>query len=92
MVMFYKFIQMIFTESVARLIQSISCDVSESVDWRLLFKERIANIGIHVEVLGLCHLDDIGCFEFFWGLGVFANQPTVHNGTVSRGRVRGCGC
>ena len=32
------------------------------------------------------------CFEFFWGFLVLANQPTVHNDGVRRGRVCGCGC
>ena len=31
-------------------------------------------------------------FSIFVGLGVFANQPTVHIGGASRRRVCGCGC
>ena len=37
-----------------------------SMDWRLLVKESIANIGIPLKI--------------FWVLGVFLNQPTVHSG------------
>ena len=32
------------------------------------------------------------CFEFFGVFLVFANQPTVHNDGVRRGRVCGCVC
>ena len=48
-------VKLIFTKSALRLIQSISCDVHVSVlswkpqfmvDWRLLVKDRIANISI----------------------------------------------
>ena len=47
---------------------------------------------LHSQVF--CRFDDILRFEektssVFW---IFANQPTVHDGGVSRGRVWGCGC
>ena len=38
---------------------------------------------------------DLGTFQWFskkLGFWVFAKQPTVHSGGVSRGRVHGCGC
>ena len=41
-------------------------------------------------------LGDFFCPERFLslslGLGFVANQPTVHSGVISRGRVCGCGC
>ena len=72
-------------------IQSLSCNVRElcvcvslllrktlfPVDWRLLGEESIANIGIPQDVF----------FLFFF----FANQATVQNEGVRRGRVCGCG-
>ena len=48
------------------------------VNWRLLVKERIANVGIPPDLV----------LPFWWFFGVitfFLNQPTVHNGGVSRG-------
>ena len=38
--------------------------------------------------LVFCRFDDFLCFEICFGFWVFANQLTVHNGGVSRGRVR----
>ena len=54
---------------------------------RLLVEERIANIGIPLDIFAVSM---ISCgLKFFGFLGFFANQPTVHSGGVSRGR--GCG-
>ena len=50
------------------------------VVWRLLVKERIANIGIPLGLSVFCR------FNIFLGFSVFAKQPTVHNGGVCRGR------
>ena len=61
------------------------------VDWRLLVKERIANIGTPVDVFGFLLLQYFLMFRFFACFGVFVNQPTVHNVGLSRGRVCG-GC
>ena len=60
------------------------------VDWRLLVKEYIANIGISLDIC--VFYGDFWRFENILGLLVVANQPTVHNGGVSSGRVCGCGC
>ena len=62
------------------------------MDWRLLIKECIANIGIPLVFFGFFGFNDFLRFEFLLGLIVFASQPTVHNGGVSRGKVCGCGC
>ena len=53
------------------------------VDWRLLVEERMANVGIPLDVLWFLRFDDCLRFDFFWGFWVFANQPTVHNGALS---------
>ena len=58
--------------------------VWNQVSWRLMVEERIANIG----KLRTLFLE---CFDVFlrkkkYGSLVFANQPTVHRGGVSRGR------
>ena len=56
------------------------------VDWRLLVSERVANIGIPLDIFHNCAMMMI--FGFFF----FKDIATVHNGTISRGRVCGCGC
>ena len=33
------------------------------------------------------HFDDFSVFTFFFGFGVFAEQPTGHSGGVSRVRL-----
>ena len=64
------------------------------VDWTLLVKERIANIGIPLDIIGflLFHrfvvVSMIVCVKKM-GFWFFANRPTVHNGGVSGGRVFG---
>ena len=67
--------------------QSKSGNPCFSVDLRLLVAERIANIGLPLNILVFCRFNDFWVLNFsgFW---VFANQPTVH----SWGRVCGCGC
>ena len=55
------------------------------MDLRLLVEERNANIGTLLDVLNFSHFNVF--FLFF-----FVNQPTVHSGGVSRGKVCGCGC
>ena len=66
------------------------------VDWRLLVKERIANIGIPLDVFWVLTLLMIFLvLKTNLGSWVFANQSTVHTGGVSRlgeGRVCGFGC
>ena len=52
------------------------------VDWRLLAKRLIANIDI------FCFFY---CFNDFSGCRVFANQPTVHTGGVTRRNLAGGG-
>ena len=51
-------------------------------------EERIANIGIHLEVFGTYFFNDfffaIWQYLEFW---LFASQPTVHYGGISRGTV-----
>ena len=67
-----------------------------SADWRLLGKECITNFGLSLDVF--CRFNDVFfllsffCLFFFSSLCilVFANQPTVHSGGVTRGRVCGC--
>ena len=51
------------------------------MDWRLLVKERSANIGIPLD---FCFIDLDG-LEKKSGFRVLVNQSTVHNGGVSRG-------
>ena len=60
------------------------------VDWRLLVEEHVANIGISQDVFGFLPFQWYFAFQFFWGFLGFANQPTMHNWRVSRGRVCGC--
>ena len=62
------------------------------VDWRLLVEERIANIGITLDVFGFWLFQIFFILYIFLGFWFFANQPTVHNGGVSRGMVCCCGC
>ena len=50
-----------------------------------LVEDLIANIGKPIDIPGFYCFDDL-----FWGVGVLANQPTVHKWRVSRGRVCGC--
>ena len=61
------------------LIQSLSCNDPESsvcvfapsrktsftVDWRLLVEERIANIGIPLDISGFYRFDDVLDLDFF---------------------------
>ena len=62
------------------------------VDWRLLVEEQIAYIGIPLDVFGFLLFRFFFGFRIFWVLGSLQfNQPTVHNGGVSRGKVCGCG-
>ena len=42
--------------------------------------------------LSFCRFNNYLRFDIFSGFGVLANQPTVHNGGVSRGRVCGWVC
>ena len=56
------------------MIQSLSCNV----------KERIANIGIPLDILFFLLLWFF-VFDIFFGFRVFANQPTVQIGEISRG-------
>ena len=61
--------------------------------WRLLVKDRIAKIA-KLRTLLLKGFDYFWGFKptnVFWGF-VFVNQPNVHSGGVSRGRVCGCVC
>ena len=61
------------------------------VDWRLLVKERI----VKIEKLGtpvLAGFNDFLEFDYFFGVLSLANQPTLHSGGASRGRVCGCCC
>ena len=39
------------------------------VDWRLLVKEHIANIGILLDILCFGCFDDFLCFDIFWVFG-----------------------
>ena len=55
------------------------------VDWILVVEECIANICQPLDIFVFCCYDDFLCFEMFLGFGVFANQPSVHNGGVGRG-------
>ena len=96
----------IFTESALRAdlvsksqCQSVLyvCEPSRKtrfpLDWRLLVKEHITNIGIPLDIFCCCcNFDNFYCLTKISGFEVFANQPTVHNGGVSSGRVCGCGC
>ena len=78
--------QWFFTKS-AHWADSVRLSLHKShfpVDWRLLVKERIANISITIEILDFCRFDDFSNLILFLGVGVFANQPTVHNGGVSK--------
>ena len=63
------------------------------VELKLLLEEHISNIGIPLDfivVLLFCRINDFLILNFFLsGFEVFANQPTVHGGEVSRGRVCG---
>ena len=56
------------------------CRKAALVDWRLLVKELIANIGIPQEISGSYRFDDFLCSEIVLGFWFFANQPTVHTG------------
>ena len=58
---------------------SVDDRIQES--WRLLVEERIANIG----KINLERFDDFLRFSNFFGFWIFANQPTVQSGGVSRG-------
>ena len=48
------------------------------MDWRLLVKETIDNIGISC-------LNDFFCCVLIFVVVVILNQPSVYNGGVSRG-------
>ena len=89
----------------AKSIQFISRNIRESpvclcapswktcfpMDLRLLIYEHIANLGIPLDIyVFLLFNDFLGWF--FFAFGVFVNQPTLHNGGVSRWKVCGCGC
>ena len=48
------------------------------VDWRLLFEERIANIGIPLDVFGFfCRFDDFCAYKFVWVSGSLQTSPIV---------------
>ena len=51
-------------------------------DWRLLVEERIANIGIPLEVWVFAVLHIFCVLKFFW---VFGSLKTMYSGEVSRG-------
>ena len=61
---------------------------------RLLVEERIAYIGITLDILVFVVVAVlINFFKFLHLIFlVFANQATVHNGGVSMERVCSCGC
>ena len=54
------------------------------LDWRLLVKESIPYIGIPLD-LKKKNNNKLLRFDFFLDFWVCANQPTLHNGGVSRG-------
>ena len=63
------------------------------VDWRLLVEEGIANIAKLEDSFSPQKVVTMFCvFEKVWFFWVFASQPTVHSGRVSRGTVFGYGC
>ena len=63
-----------------------SVDDRNRESWRILVKKRIANIA-KLKTLIFLRFDDFFAFEkSFW---IFANQPYVLGGGVSRVRVRG---
>ena len=51
----------------------------------------VANNWIPLDIFMFCCFNNYFAFKKL-GFWVFANQPTVHNGGVSRGRLCGCGC
>ena len=55
------------------------------MDWRLLVKERIVNIGIPLDISGFCCFNDFLYLEYFLGFGFLPNQPTVHMGELAGG-------
>ena len=59
------------------------------VDWRLFVEERFANIAIPLDIFEFCSFDTFLRFDIFLVTLIFANQPTLHSGGVSRGSVRG---
>ena len=63
------------------------CFCLRLVQLTLSYKEQIGNIGIPLDVFGFCIFNNF--LNFSYG---FANQLTVHNGGVYKGRVCGCGC
>ena len=54
------------------------------MDWIILVEKRIANIGIPLDVIFFGHFNDLCVLKNISGLWVFADQPTVHIGGVSR--------
>ena len=54
------------------------------MDWRLLVEERSANVSISLDFFEFLSFYNFLRFDILSGFGVFANQPTVHNGGVSR--------
>ena len=55
------------------------------VDWRILVKERIANIGILIEIVFLCRFDDFLCFDIFLRCWVFATSLLCIMWELARG-------
>ena len=53
------------------------------IKFKLLAKDCIANRGIALEIFWV--FSGFLGFESVFGYGVFANQPTVHSGGLSRG-------
>ena len=63
-----------FTESVSKLqCSDVVClglpsrKIHFQVDWILLVEERIANIGLHLDILAFCCFEDFSCvLNLFW--------------------------
>ena len=80
-----------YSESVYKLqclLQCLSVHVWKPlfpVDCTLLVKERIANIGIPLDISCFCHINNFFWFFTFYCFFGLANQPTVHIGGLALG-------
>ena len=55
------------------------------VDWRLLVEERIANIGIPLDILGFCCFKDFLRLEIFWVFGFLRTSVLCIIGELAGG-------